>query len=85
MTFVQARRSLFGIAKRLWAAWKILAHRIGNFQARILLTVIYAVAVLPFGVLVRLFSDPLRIRRRPAEWLDRSAALTDMIGARRQW
>jgi len=29
--------------KQLWAAWKKIAHAIGNFQARILLTVIYAV------------------------------------------
>jgi len=71
--------------KRLWEAWKRLAHRIGNFQARVLLTVLYAVLVLPFGLVVRLFSDPLRIRRRPAEWLDRSDNPADTIFARKQW
>jgi len=71
--------------KRLWEAWKRLAHRIGDFQARVILTVLYAVLVLPFGLVVRLFSDPLRIRRRPAEWLDRSDSPTDSIFARKQW
>ncbi len=36
--------------KTLWNAWKRLAHKIGNFQARVVLTIIYAIAVLPFGV-----------------------------------
>ncbi len=71
--------------KRLWEAWKRLAHRIGNFQARVLLTILYAVLVLPFGVVVRLLADPLRIRRRPAEWLDRLGKANDMNWARRQW
>ncbi len=71
--------------KRLWEAWKRLAHRIGNFQARVLLTILYAVLVLPFGVVVRLLADPLRIRRRPGEWLDRLGNANDMNWARRQW
>jgi hypothetical protein len=50
---------------RLWEAWKKFARRIGDFQARVLLTVIYAVVVLPFGVIIRTFEDPLRIRRSP--------------------
>jgi len=71
--------------KRFWEAWKRLAHRIGDFQARVILTVLYAVLVLPFGLVVRLFGDPLRIRRRPAEWLDRSDNPADPIFARKQW
>jgi len=71
--------------KRLWEAWKRLAHRIGDFQARVILTVLYAVLVLPFGLVVRFFTDPLRIRRRPAEWLDRSDNPPDPTFARKQW
>src|ERR1035438_9207086 len=52
--------------KRLWAAWKRIAHAIGNFQARILLTIIYAVLILPFGLAVRFFSDSLSTKKRPA-------------------
>jgi hypothetical protein len=71
--------------KRFWEAWKRLAHRIGDFQARALLTILYAVLVLPFGVAVRLFADPLRMKRRPADWLDRSDSPADLIFARKQW
>jgi len=70
--------------KIIWVSWTRLAHRIGNFQARVLLTVLYAVLVFPFGVIVRLFADPLRIRKRPANWLDHSDEAHDMQWARRQ-
>ena len=70
--------------KRLWQGWKKIAHVIGDFQARILLTVIYAVIVLPFGVLFRLFSDPLRIKHPSASWLDYPHNPSDMEWARRQ-
>ncbi len=70
--------------KRIWEAWKRLAHKIGNFQARLLLTVFYAVVVLPFGLAVRFFADPLRIKRRPAEWLDHPEAPGSLDAAQRQ-
>jgi hypothetical protein len=70
--------------KKLWAAWKRIAHRIGDFQARVLLTVIYAVLVLPFGLAIRLFSDPLKIKNRPAEWIDHAQDVIDLEWARRQ-
>lgn len=71
--------------KRLWEAWKRLGRKIGDFQARVLLTALYAVVVLPFGVAFRLFADPLRIRRRPTAWLDHTDQHADMEWARRQW
>ena len=71
--------------KRLWEAWKRLAHKIGDFQARVILTIFYAVLVLPFGLAVRLFADPLRTRRLPAHWLEHSGEPADMGRARRQW
>ncbi|MFI5088967.1 MAG: hypothetical protein ACHP7P_02775 [Terriglobales bacterium] len=71
--------------KRIWAAWKQIAQKIGNFQARVLLTVIYAVLILPFGLAVRLFSDPLRIKRRPEAWLDHGDDPSTIEWARRQW
>lgn len=71
--------------KRLWEAWKRLAHRIGTFQARVLLTVLYAVLVLPFGLAVRFLADPLRTKRPLAEWLDHPNDPMSMEWARRQW
>lgn len=71
--------------KRLWQGWKRIARVIGDFQARVLLTVIYAVVVLPFGVMFRLLSDALRIKQKPVEWLDYPHNSSDMDWARRQF
>jgi hypothetical protein len=70
--------------RRCWETWKRLAHRIGTFQARVLLTVIYAIVVPPFAICVRLFSDPLRIKKAPAEWLPCKESAPDIESARKQ-
>jgi hypothetical protein len=70
--------------KRGWHAWTRLAHKIGNFQARVLLTILYGVVVLPFGLVVRWFGDPLRIKQRPVSWLDHPKESYDMNWAKRQ-
>jgi hypothetical protein len=75
---------MLAMLKRAWNAWKAIAHKIGNFQARVLLTIFYGVLVMPFGLAARLFSDPLRIKRRPAEWLEHPNEPIDMQWARRQ-
>ncbi len=70
--------------KALWKAWTRIAHIIGNFQARVLLTILYVVLVLPFGVIVRLFADPLRIKKRPEKWLEETPEVFDMPWAQKQ-
>ncbi len=70
--------------KALWKAWTRIAHIIGNFQARVLLTILYVVLVLPFGVIVRLFADPLRIKKRPEKWLEETPEVFDMQWAQKQ-
>ena len=66
------------------AGWKKIGHAIGNFQARILLTVIYYVLVLPFGLVVRVFSDSMHIKRRPQKWFDHPPIANTLEEARRQ-
>ena len=70
--------------KAAWNAWKRLAHKIGNFQARVILTILYAILILPFGVAARLFSDPLKIKTRPVKWTERAAEIYDMSWAQKQ-
>jgi hypothetical protein len=74
----------WSLYKRGWQAWKDLAHKIGNFQARVILTIFYAVLVLPFGLMARLFSDPLRIKKKPKQWLDHPTEAYDLEWARKQ-
>lgn len=71
--------------KKLWQGWKRIARRIGDFQARVLLTIIYAILVLPFGLAVRFFADPLRIKHPPTGWLGRSDEPVNMDWAQKQW
>jgi hypothetical protein len=68
----------------VWGAWNRLLHVIGNFQARVLLTILYAIIVLPFGLIVRLFTDRLRIKHPPTAWLDHPDEAMDMDWAKRQ-
>lgn len=70
--------------KRAWQSWKRIAHAIGNFEARVLLTIFYAALVLPFGITSRLFCDPLRIKQRPTRWLDHPEETHDLPWAKRQ-
>ncbi len=76
--------TLWQSVKRGWQAWTRLAHKIGNFQARVLLTLLYVVVFLPFGIAIRLFADPLRIKKPPQRWLDRPEQANDLEWARRQ-
>jgi hypothetical protein len=70
--------------KRAHLRWKRIVHAIGNFQARVLLTAFYFLIVLPFGFFGRFFSDPLRIKHRPTQWLDHDEATHDIPWAKRQ-
>jgi hypothetical protein len=69
---------------KLSAGWKRIGHAIGNFQARVLLTVIYSILILPFGLAVRLFSDSMHMKKRPEKWFDHPAIPNTLEEARRQ-
>lgn len=68
----------------IWKVWPGLAKAIGNFQARFFLTIIYAILILPFGLLARLLADPLRIKKRPTAWIEHADETMDMQWAKRQ-
>jgi hypothetical protein len=56
--------------RRLWERWKVIAHKIGTFQSRVLLNIFYFVILAPFGLGVKLFADPLRIKQQNhSHWL----------------
>lgn len=66
------RRTIGLLLARIWARWKVIAHKIGDFQARFLLTLFYFVALCPFALLLRWKSDPLAIKARtPRGWRHR--------------
>lgn len=75
--------SFIKIFRRFAKAFKAYGRWLGNQQARILLMIVYATLVAPFGIAVRLFSDPLHIKSRPTRWLDHEQEPVDVNWARR--
>lgn len=71
----------------VWEKWKVLARRIGDFQARVLLSIFYFVVLAPFALGFKLFSDPLRLRPLTGSlWLERPAPGEDVwVDAGRQF
>jgi hypothetical protein len=71
--------------RRLWEGWKRIARRIGDVQARIMLTVFYFLILTPFALAVRALSDPMRFGAQPA-WLPKEVTDIDAVThARRQY
>ena len=74
------------LRRRLWQGWKRFGRKVGDFQARLLLTLFYFVILAPFGVGMRA-ADPLGLRHRDGpSWKPRPAAPTGdaLARARRQ-
>lgn len=59
------------LLRRIWAKWKVVGQVIGDFIARILLTIFYFTIFMPFGLMVRLLIDPLDVKRPRPHWLER--------------
>jgi hypothetical protein len=73
--------------KRAWESWLVFIRRMGDFQSRMLLGFFYFVIVLPFGLFVRLTSDPLQLRKgsRNSCWHVMPASQTELDEARKQY
>lgn len=68
----------------LWDRLKIIASIVGDLQARVIVTIFYFTILVPFGLISRLTSDPLRRRVESITWLERSPLPTDLESAKRQ-
>jgi hypothetical protein len=71
--------------RKIWEIWKKVGQFIGDFIARIVLTIFYFTLFLPFGLGVRLLGDPLSIHtdKKHLRWLDRKTHNLTMDDARR--
>ena len=52
------------LVTKIWQSWKNFSLRAGAFQSRIILSLFYFIFVTPFAVVVRVSSDPLRIKAK---------------------
>ena len=70
--------------RNLWQAWKRIALILGDFIGRVILTIFYFTIFLPFGLGMRLFGDPLKIKpEHAAAWEARETMDRDLESARR--
>ncbi len=60
---------------------------VGDFQAKLILTLVYFTCVAPFGLCLRLFSDPLDVRHTSTAtaWKKRTPQHDDVQSLRRQF
>jgi hypothetical protein len=67
-----------------WQAWKRFGQMLGDLVARLVLTVFYFTLFMPFGLGVRLFGDPMAMRRDlRAKWLERKTQDLTLEDSRR--
>ena len=73
--------------KTFWEKWKAFGHKVGNFQARLILTIFYFVVISPFAAVVKYGARPLRLKLlRASNWVPNEAKGEDiMVQARRQF
>jgi len=71
--------------KNLWQGWQKVAKRLGDFQARLILSLLYIFIVLPMGLIVRIFSDPLGLKKTAAHWNAKPSSPPRIDEARRQF
>jgi hypothetical protein len=73
--------------KKLWSAWQKYFSRVGAFQSRIVVTIIFFILVTPFALGIKISSDPLRLKHQSKDthWLPKVSSRTDLEQSRRQY
>ena len=76
-----------GILRKIWEAWKRVGQFIGDFIARLILSVFYFTLFAPFGLGVRLFGDRLNVKNkaRSSWWMEKKLPEPALEEARRQF
>ncbi len=83
----KGRKPTISLLRKIWLGWKAFAVKLGNIQARVILTIFYFILLSPFGLGVRFLSDPLGIKRKllASYWITRAAGESTLEKARRQF
>jgi len=69
--------------KTAWKKWRAFGQVIGDFVARVVMSVFYFTIALPFGIGVRILKDPLRLKSEKTAWLRRDPREDSVQAARR--
>jgi hypothetical protein len=72
------------ILRSFWNSWKKFGKFVGDIIGRLFLTIFYFTIFAPFGLGVRLFGDPLAIKKNhPVRWIKRTTRDLSLIDGRR--
>ncbi len=76
-----------GWLRPLWRRVKEFARKVGDFQARVILSLLYLVIIGPHALVGKFFTDPLRLgAERLPEWLVRHRPVARTLAqSRRQF
>jgi len=66
-----------------WKKWRAFGQVMGDFVARIFMTVFYFTVAIPFGLGTRLLKDPLRLKTGHTGWRTRETRTETLEEARR--
>jgi hypothetical protein len=82
-----AEGGLAGRAHLGWTKWKLISRRVGETQARIVLTVFYFTIMAPFGMIRTHLADPLQLKpsAQGPTWASRQRRQPTLDDARRQF
>jgi hypothetical protein len=71
----------------MWSTIQSFVEAIGEFLGRTLLALLYFIILSPFGIAVRLFGDPLRLKgtRQTTFWVVREAKEMNLEEAQSQF
>ncbi|MBS60319.1 MAG: hypothetical protein CL606_03305 [Anaerolineaceae bacterium] len=73
--------------KIMWKRWQHFGQLIGDLFARIVLTILFFTVLMPFGIGIRLFGDPLKMKSddQATCWIEYSADAQNLTQSRRQF
>ena len=66
--------------KNLWESWKVIAAKIGDFQATIIFSILYYLLIVPTGLISSLFIDSMKVKEFPSwqDWEDNSDSINKL-------
>lgn len=72
--------------RRYWNNWMSFSRRLGHFQNRIFLSYFFLIAASPVALLIKAFSDPLKIKKHDtSRWNDTGIKSYENDSFRRQY
>ena len=67
-----------------WRGYKSVAHKIGVFQSKVILTVFY-ILLTPFGLFFSLFKDELKMKKiSKSSWVDKNKQSSSLESVKTQ-